>query len=33
VRGILSTAGKPALTTSEPITPNHFDVLGVRPRR
>jgi len=31
VRGILSTAGKPVLTTGETITPNYFDVLGIRP--
>jgi predicted permease len=31
VSGILSTAGKPALTTGETITPNYFDVLGIRP--
>jgi macrolide transport system ATP-binding/permease protein len=31
VRGILSTGGKPVLTTGETITPNYFDVLGIRP--
>jgi hypothetical protein len=31
VRGILSTGGQPALTTGETITPNYFDILGVRP--
>ena len=31
VRGILSTGGKPALTTGEAITSNYFDVLGVHP--
>ena len=31
VRGILSTGGTPALITGETITPNYFDVLGVRP--
>jgi hypothetical protein len=31
VRGILSTGGTPVLITGETITPNYFDVLGVRP--
>jgi putative ABC transport system permease protein len=31
VRGILSTGGKPVLTTGETITPSYFDVLGIRP--
>ena len=29
--GILATGGTPAVTTGETITPNYFDVLGVRP--
>jgi predicted permease len=31
VRGILSTGGKPVLTTGEAVTANYFDVLGIRP--
>ncbi|HEV7499790.1 MAG TPA: ABC transporter permease [Vicinamibacteria bacterium] len=31
VRGILATGDKPALVTGETITPNYFDVLGLRP--
>ncbi|HET8645363.1 MAG TPA: ABC transporter permease, partial [Vicinamibacteria bacterium] len=31
VRGILSTGGTPAMVVGEAITPNYFDVLGVRP--
>jgi predicted permease len=31
VRGILSSGGKPVLTTGETITPNYFDVLGIQP--
>jgi predicted permease len=31
VRGILSAGGHPVLTTGETITPNYFDVLGIRP--
>ena len=31
VRGILSTGGTPVLITGETITPNYFDVLGIRP--
>jgi predicted permease len=30
VRGILSTGDRPALVTAETVTPNYFDVLGVR---
>ncbi len=31
VRGILSSGGKPVLTTGEAVSANYFDVLGVRP--
>jgi predicted permease len=31
VRGILSTGGKPVLTTGEVVTANYFDVLGITP--
>ncbi len=31
VRGILSTGGKPVLTTGEAVSANYFDVLGIRP--
>ena len=31
VRGILSTGGKPVLTTGEAVSANFFDVLGIRP--
>jgi putative ABC transport system permease protein len=31
VRGILSTAGQPSLVTGEAVTPNYFDLLGIRP--
>src|SRR5262245_42854391 len=31
VRGILSTGGKPVLTTGEAVTANYFDVLGIVP--
>lgn len=30
VRGILSTSDRPALVTGETVTPNYFDVLGIR---
>jgi len=33
VRGILSTGDRPQLVTGETITPNYFDVLGLRPAR
>jgi putative ABC transport system permease protein len=31
VRGILSTGGRPAVTTGETVTANYFDVLGLQP--
>ncbi len=31
VRGILSTGGKPVLTTGEVVTANYFDLFGLRP--
>lgn len=31
VRGILSSSGRPSLVTGEAVTPNYFDLLGIRP--